>query len=89
MKYNNQIITKRYLSELKKPKNYKQLYFKKSKDRRTSCKSRQIDGPKINRQIDGQNINRQIDGQNINRQTDRRTEHKQTDRRTEHTKTDR
>ena len=43
MKYNNQIITKRYLSELKKPKNQKQLYFKTSKDRRTSQTDRHTD----------------------------------------------
>ena len=38
MKYNNQIITKRYLSVFEKTQNYKQPYVKTSLDRRAPCK---------------------------------------------------
>ena len=37
MKYNNQIITKRYLNVFEK-KNYKQPYVKTTMDRRMACK---------------------------------------------------
>ena len=40
MKYNNKIITERYLSVFKKPKNYKQVHVKTHMERRAPCKLR-------------------------------------------------